>query len=58
MDKANVNFDKANANRDRYGNITANNKNGLTATGNKRRSDNRSWRFGDSCGNLTPTKIG
>ena len=35
MDKAKANFDKANATKDKYGNITAKNQNGIKADGKK-----------------------
>ena len=38
MDKENRNFDDENATRDRYGNITAKNQNGIDATGEPRKS--------------------
>ena len=37
MDKASRNFDKANATRDAYGNITAKNQDGIDAKGKPRK---------------------
>ncbi len=45
MDKANRNFDKANATKDKHGNITAKNQNGLTATGRKRKSPDKNCKL-------------
>ena len=50
-------FDKKYAVRDKYGNITAKNQDGIDAKAAPRKSDNKLWRFGDSLSGVKPNKI-
>lgn len=46
-------YDKNHATKDGYGNVTANDQNGIDVKGRPRK---KSWRFGDSLKNVKPTK--
>lgn len=49
-------IDKKHATKDGHGNVTANDQHGLDATGKPRKSDNKTWQFGDSLVDVKPTK--
>ena len=50
-------IDKKNATKDRHGNVTAKNQNGLDVNGKPRESDNKTWQFGDSLANIEPNTV-
>ncbi len=50
-------FDERYATKDKYGNITAKNQNGVDAKGRPLKVFIKPWRFGDSTANIKPTKI-
>lgn len=50
-------IDKKHAVKDKYGNVTAKDQNGLDSKGKPRKSDNKTWRFGDDLADVKPNKI-
>jgi hypothetical protein len=50
-------YDSKHASKDAYGNITAKDQHGIDQNAKPRKSDKKSWEFGDSLTNITPDKI-